>query len=115
MRMYYKNRLALWLSVATTSNFQARAFTLHKAFVPRTAAFRRHMSTSTSTDADNRLRVALCQFGATEDKNLNHETCRKHMSRAVEQGAKLIVLPVSLLLAYSMLCSWIFSHFHHLL
>ena len=40
------------------------------------------------------LRVALCQFKATEDKSLNHETCRKFMTQAVNEGAKLIVLPV---------------------
>ena len=97
MRLFYKNRLALWLSAATTtSNLQARAFSFHGAFVPRTTSFHRsNMSTSASVEADNSLRVGLSQFLVTEDKNVNHETCRKHISRAVEQGAKLIVLPVS--------------------
>lgn len=101
MRLFYKHRLALWLSAATTSKLQTRAFSpsQHKSFVPRTA-LARHMSATTQQQTNNNnnddghLRVALCQFKVTEDKNLNHENCRKHMSQAIDKGAKLIVLPV---------------------
>lgn len=54
-------------------------------------------SSSTSPDnkddEKNKLRVALCQFQVTEDKETNHLKCAKFLERASQAGAKLIVLP----------------------
>ena len=125
MRLFYKHRLALWLTAATTSStcLRAQAFSsAHKAFLPRSlSAFRtrhRHMMSATTANSEpdknaNMLRVALCQFKATEDKSLNHETCRKFMTRAINEGAQLIVLPVSAMIAYNVeprSFSFCFSH-----
>lgn len=105
MRLLYRHRLGLWLTAVTTSSTclrgaQAAFASHHKAFVPRTlSTFQRKMSSDSSgggQENKNMLRVALCQFKATEDKNFNHETCRKFMTRAIDEGAQLIVLPVSM-------------------
>jgi omega-amidase len=57
------------------------------------------MSSSSSTSASatgmesTSLRVALCQFPVTADKDINHATARKYLAEANENGAKLVVLP----------------------
>lgn len=48
---------------------------------------------STSAAVEKSLRVALCQFHVTGDKDENHETAQKFLSEAAEKGAKLAVLP----------------------
>jgi len=45
-----------------------------------------------NTDKSN-LRVALCQFHVTEDKELNLATCASFLDQAAAQGANLVVLP----------------------
>jgi omega-amidase len=55
-------------------------------------------SSSSSSPLDNKedlsvLRVALCQFHVTDDKNTNEETARTYLSRAKEKGARMAVLP----------------------
>lgn len=39
------------------------------------------------------LRVALCQFHVTDNKEKNHETASDYLQRAVDSGAQLVVLP----------------------
>ena len=39
------------------------------------------------------LRVALCQFPVTHDKDLNHQTANEYISLASQNGADLVVLP----------------------
>ena len=39
------------------------------------------------------LRVALCQFHVTDDKELNIQTCASYLDRAAVKGAALVVLP----------------------
>lgn len=49
--------------------------------------------TSTSRTTEESLRVALCQFHVTPNKDQNHETALDFLTRAAEQGAQLAVLP----------------------
>ena len=54
------------------------------------------MSSSSSSAAapDNGiLRVALCQFPVTNEKDVNHRTASDYIDRAASSGAKLCVLP----------------------
>mmetsp|Transcript_11929 Transcript_11929/g.28667 ORF Transcript_11929/g.28667 Transcript_11929/m.28667 type:complete len:433 (+) Transcript_11929:157-1455(+) len=44
-------------------------------------------------DESNVLRVALCQFPVTHDKDVNHVTANKYLSLASQNGANLVVLP----------------------
>ena len=56
----------------------------------------RMSSSSSETKGDggsNVLRVALCQFPVTHDKDLNHQTANKYISLASQNGADLVVLP----------------------
>ena len=39
------------------------------------------------------LRVALCQFHVTDNKNTNEDTARRYLSQAKEKGARMAVLP----------------------
>jgi hypothetical protein len=52
-------------------------------------------SSSAAAVADNSdaLRVALCQFPVTDNKEKNHQTASDYLQRAVDSGAKLVVLP----------------------
>lgn len=119
MRLLYNHRLGLWLTAVTTSSStclrgaQAAFGHHHKAFVPRTlSTLQRKMSSlaagggqENNNNNNNMLRVALCQFKATEDKNFNHETCRTFVTRAIKEGAQLIVLPVSVRIARRRVCA----------
>lgn len=51
------------------------------------------MSSTTSTSSEDKLRVALCQFHVTPDKEANHATAADYVDRAAAQGAQLVVLP----------------------
>lgn len=58
------------------------------------------MASSTSKDNSSRsggdnklLRVALCQFYVTHNKEENHKTAVDYVDRAVKEGAEVIVLP----------------------
>lgn len=52
------------------------------------------MSSTTDTSATEKsLRVALCQFHVTSNKDENHHTAKSFIAQAVEKGAKLAVLP----------------------
>jgi hypothetical protein len=55
----------------------------------------RFMSSSSAAVVDNpdALRVALCQFPVTDNKEKNHETASDYLQRAADSGAKLVVLP----------------------
>ena len=46
-----------------------------------------------SNDVSNSLRVALCQFHVTDNKEENYKTARDYLSRAKQDGAQLAVLP----------------------
>jgi len=48
---------------------------------------------SRGDNTQDNLRVGLCQFHVTEDKETNHETCSSYIERAAGLGAQLIVLP----------------------
>lgn len=50
---------------------------------------------STSIDGTDlsTLRIALCQFHVTHDKETNEDTARKYLSQAKDQGATMAVLP----------------------
>lgn len=48
---------------------------------------------ASSYSSSNTLRVGLCQFHVTEDKETNHRTCVEYIDKAAAQGARLIVLP----------------------
>eukprot|EP00529_Nitzschia_sp_RCC80_P024666 CAMPEP_0113488408 /NCGR_PEP_ID=MMETSP0014_2-20120614/26002_1 /TAXON_ID=2857 /ORGANISM="Nitzschia sp." /LENGTH=445 /DNA_ID=CAMNT_0000382121 /DNA_START=108 /DNA_END=1445 /DNA_ORIENTATION=+ /assembly_acc=CAM_ASM_000159 len=55
------------------------------------------MSSSSEAKEDggrtNVLRVALCQFPVTHEKDVNHDTANKYLSLASQKGADLVVLP----------------------
>ena len=51
------------------------------------------MSSSTTSDAASKLRIALCQFPVTDEKDLNHRTASEYLERAAQQGAQMVVLP----------------------
>ena len=52
------------------------------------------MSSTSIDEIDlSTLRIALCQFHVTPDKDTNEETARKYLSRAKDQGATMAVLP----------------------
>lgn len=55
------------------------------------------MSSSSSSDTSgsdsNNLRVGLCQFPVTNDKDVNHKTATEYIQKAAQQGAQLVVLP----------------------
>jgi len=46
-----------------------------------------------SSEAAKSVRVALCQFHVTPDKEENHKTAKDYLSRAKQDGAELVVLP----------------------
>lgn len=46
-----------------------------------------------STSSPNFVKVALCQFSATEDKEENFSTAKEYISKAAASGAQLVVLP----------------------
>jgi omega-amidase len=46
-----------------------------------------------SSEASKSLRVALCQFHVTHNKEENYKTAKDYLSRAAESGAQLAVLP----------------------
>lgn len=73
------------IAVATSST---RTFASN---IRRNTAVR--MSSSTSSDNAETIRVALLQFRVTEDKEKNLETARDFLLRAKNQNAKLAVLP----------------------
>jgi omega-amidase len=50
------------------------------------------MSSTTNSNSD-KLRVALCQFHVTPDKEMNHATAADYIDRAAAEGAVLVVLP----------------------
>jgi omega-amidase len=116
MRLSYRS-LAVWISAAATTTSATSATCTspgfvgaHRsatAFINRQRLFggarnssttiRRMASTTTTTSSsdnnNNKLRVALCQFHVTPDKERNHATARDYIDRAVAQGATLIILP----------------------
>jgi predicted amidohydrolase len=53
------------------------------------------MSSSSAAEVDNpdALRVALCQFPVTDNKEKNHQTASDYLQQAVDSGAKLVVFP----------------------
>lgn len=53
------------------------------------------------------VRVALCQLSVTKDRDANIDHAKKAIEKAADQGAQLVVLPVS----YSLLSPHLIS-FH---
>ena len=51
------------------------------------------MSSSSSSTPEDTVRVGLCQFPVTGDKDINHKTASEYIEKAVAQGAQLVVLP----------------------
>lgn len=69
---------------------------LSRASKPRHLAKSLRMSSSvssTSNALESSLRVALCQFPVTSNKEENHQTAQDYLARAAEKGAQLAVLP----------------------
>ena len=68
-----------------------------RQFMPRNpSATSLKMSTSeatSSTDSDGSLRIALCQFPVTHNKEENHATAKDYIGRAAKSGAQMVVLP----------------------
>ncbi|CAB9497379.1 Omega-amidase NIT2 [Seminavis robusta] len=96
MRLSYHS-LTLWISTTAASAASASAFHSRPAFFTRIGSQQFRQSSSTvrsmsSTSADT-LRVALCQFHVTPDKEKNHATAADYLDRAAAQGAQLVVLP----------------------
>lgn len=48
---------------------------------------------SVVTDDPEKLRVALCQFHVTDNKDVNHKTASDYLNKAADSGAKLVVFP----------------------
>lgn len=93
-------------TTGTTASSSTHAFLATRSSSPTQhirGPFRQHTrllaSSSSSSDtmesktAKNTLRVALCQFHVTPDKEANHKTAVDYVDRAAAQGAQLVVLP----------------------
>ena len=103
MRLAFRP-LALLLSTTTTATSA-----LHQLQRPSTAFFvghhfrdsfsRRMMSSNSASgsastsEESNKVRVALCQFSVTSNKEANHKTAADYIDRAAKQGAQLVVFP----------------------
>ncbi|GKY99641.1 hypothetical protein MPSEU_000918200 [Mayamaea pseudoterrestris] len=97
MRCSYRH-LAVWASTSSpmTKSF---AFRIGKGEIRFRSSIRMSTSTASSSsssaveESNKMLRVGLCQFHVTSDKETNHKTCANYIHKAVSQGAKLVVLP----------------------
>lgn len=86
---------------AASKAFRGSAFSGSRTTTAVAAPLRRFMSTPTtassaSADASTSqetLRVALCQFHVTDNKDVNHQTASDYLQRAVDANAALVVLP----------------------
>ena len=93
MRLSYR-RLAVWISSTSTLTSSAYSWsprTFRHIHRFRGGATSRFMSNSSESNSD--LRVGLCQFAVSDQKDENHQTAADFMKRAINQGAELIVLP----------------------
>ena len=119
LRAYRRPLTCLWISSTTTSSLAVRSLTTTSGTPRRSFALAvldiqiqiychkskqssshdlRNMSednndNSSSSSSNHQLRVALCQFHVTEDKDLNLQTCASYLDQAAARGAKLVVLP----------------------
>eukprot|EP00429_Kryptoperidinium_foliaceum_P050182 CAMPEP_0176126454 /NCGR_PEP_ID=MMETSP0120_2-20121206/63825_1 /TAXON_ID=160619 /ORGANISM="Kryptoperidinium foliaceum, Strain CCMP 1326" /LENGTH=350 /DNA_ID=CAMNT_0017461383 /DNA_START=66 /DNA_END=1115 /DNA_ORIENTATION=- len=106
------HHLVLWLSsVTTASSFRGttRAFSRYiqtsgsvltrfdrvGTSTPNLSRFQSSAlrMSSSETAAEKSLRVALCQFHVTGDKEENYKTAKDFLSQAAKQGAQMAILP----------------------
>ncbi len=108
------HQLLLWISSASTAtSFQVLRTRSHfsKAPIPTVGSgftvWRRFPSTPlqhtslrmsstdtlTTSTTEKALRVALCQFHVTSNKEENHKTALDFIEQAVKKGAQMVVLP----------------------
>jgi len=103
--------LLLWISTASTaSSFQltraasaqapkvapllaATGIAPHRYRQSNLCKSSLRMASTDSSASETSLRVALCQFRVTADKDENHNTASAFISQAAEKGARLAVLP----------------------
>jgi len=113
LRAYRRPLTCLWISSATTSSLTVRSLTRssipRRSFIASGVGYRyqsiatrtsnrptilRAMSEDNNNDSSShQLRVALCQFHVTEDKDTNLKTCASYLDQAAARGANLVVLP----------------------
>jgi omega-amidase len=94
--------LALLVSTACSSAWAAgsgsriskTAFVNNSSRTSRTSPLMSMRMASTDADTTSKsLRVALCQFHVTHNKEKNYETVKDYLRRAAQAGAELTVLP----------------------
>ena len=99
--------VALWFSAAaTTSTFLPTSLGLVHPSVGavsrnRSLALKSTSALRMSSSSTNSMKVALCQFHVTPDKEANHETAKSYLAKAKAGGADLVVLPE---VCFSSLC-----------
>ncbi|KAL7570424.1 hypothetical protein ACA910_017257 [Epithemia clementina (nom. ined.)] len=92
-------KLSCPLTLILSSLSASRAFAPHRRQInqigSRLRSQTRMFSTSRSLDSgpSTTVKVGLCQFRVTEDKEINHQTCSKFIERATKEGSQIIVLP----------------------
>jgi hypothetical protein len=88
--------VALWLSAASAFPSSTLGW-VRPAGAASRAPFGNSRSalrmSSTTSEANKFLRVALCQFHVTPIKEENKDTAKSYLAKAKESGADLVVLP----------------------
>ncbi|CAJ1915619.1 unnamed protein product [Cylindrotheca closterium] len=91
--------VALWFSAATTASaFLPTSLGLVHPSIgvvsrSRFGALKQKTSLRMSSSSTNSMKVALCQFHVTSDKEANHSTAKSYLEKAKAGGADLVVLP----------------------